>query len=79
MEAISTGSLGIENPTSSHDPIHDKTDQGRFFSYMSHILDDSSRLSLVDFERVRQQLPGAKHTRRYHPGISGSARTAGDF
>ena len=40
-------SLGIENPTSSHEAVHDKTDQGKFFSYMSYLLDDTSRLSLM--------------------------------
>ena len=40
-------SLGIENPTGTHDAIHDKTDQGKFFSYMSYLLDDTSRLSFM--------------------------------
>jgi outer membrane receptor protein involved in Fe transport len=39
--------LGIENPTDSHDAIHDETHQGRLFSYMSWLLDDTSRLSLM--------------------------------
>ncbi|MDB6023663.1 MAG: tonB dependent receptor family protein [Pedosphaera sp.] len=40
-------SLGLELPTSSHDAIHDKSDQGKLFSYMSYILDDTSRLTLM--------------------------------
>src|SRR5579885_3625984 len=40
-------SLGIENVTSTHDAIHDKTDQGRFFSLASYLLDDTSRVSLM--------------------------------
>ncbi len=39
--------LGIENPTSSTDAIHDKTDQGKMFSYLSYVLDDTSRVSLM--------------------------------
>ena len=40
-------SLGIENPTATHDAIHDKTDQGKMFAYTSYILDDTSRVSLI--------------------------------
>jgi outer membrane receptor protein involved in Fe transport len=39
--------IGIENPTSSATPIHDTTDQGKMFSYVSYILDDTSRLNLM--------------------------------
>jgi outer membrane receptor protein involved in Fe transport len=39
--------LGIENPTASHDAIHDTTDQGKMFSYLSYILDDTSRLNVM--------------------------------
>jgi outer membrane receptor protein involved in Fe transport len=39
--------LGIENPTSSHDAIHDKTDQFKTFLYGSYIIDDTSRISLM--------------------------------
>ena len=39
--------IGIENPTSSADPIHDDTDQYRMFGYSSYILDDTSRLVLL--------------------------------
>ena len=39
--------LGIENPTSSHNAIHDVTDQGKFFSYLSYVLDDTSRLNFM--------------------------------
>jgi outer membrane receptor protein involved in Fe transport len=40
-------SLGIQNPTSSHTPIHDNTEQPRGFGYMSYIIDDTSRISLM--------------------------------
>jgi outer membrane receptor protein involved in Fe transport len=39
--------LGIENPTPSHDAIHDTTDQGKAFVYASRILSDTSRVSLM--------------------------------
>ncbi len=34
-----TSNLGIENPTDSHNAIHDRTYQGNFFSYTSTVLD----------------------------------------
>ncbi|MGC1321509.1 MAG: TonB-dependent receptor [Candidatus Udaeobacter sp.] len=39
--------IGIENPTSSSDPIHDDTDQYRMFGYSSYIVDDTSRFVLL--------------------------------
>src|SRR3984885_9729352 len=39
--------LGIENPTSSINPLHDYTDQGKFFAYVSTLLNDSTRLSII--------------------------------
>ncbi len=39
--------LGIENPTPSHNAIHDTTDQGKSFVYASRILSDTSRVSLM--------------------------------
>jgi outer membrane receptor protein involved in Fe transport len=39
--------IGIENPTSSWDPIHDITDQYKAFSYLSYVLDDTSRISFL--------------------------------
>jgi outer membrane receptor protein involved in Fe transport len=40
-------SLGIENPTSSLNAIHDNTDQGKFFGFASTLIDDSTRLSII--------------------------------
>jgi len=37
--------LGIENPTSSTNPIHDDSDQYRSSLYLSYIIDPTSRLS----------------------------------
>src|ERR1700733_3235629 len=39
--------LGIENPTPSHDTIHDTTDQYKGFVYASRILSDTSRLTIM--------------------------------
>jgi outer membrane receptor protein involved in Fe transport len=39
--------LGIENPTSSVNALHDQTDQGKFFAYVSTLLSDSTRLSII--------------------------------
>jgi outer membrane receptor protein involved in Fe transport len=42
-----TSNLGIENPTSSINAIHDQTYQGNFFSYTSSVLDPQTRLSTI--------------------------------
>ena len=39
--------LGLENPTSSPEAIHDYTQQGKFFGYASSLLDKSTRLSFI--------------------------------
>ena len=39
--------LGIENTTSSINAIHDHTDQGKLFAYVSTLLNDSTRLSVI--------------------------------
>lgn len=39
--------LGLENPTSSADAIHDQTQQGKFFGYTSTLLDESTRFSVI--------------------------------
>ena len=39
--------LGIENPTSSVNAIHDHTEQGKLFAYVSTLLNDSTRLSVI--------------------------------
>jgi outer membrane receptor protein involved in Fe transport len=39
--------IGIENPTPSSNPIHDDTDQYKAFSYLSYLIDDTSRVSLM--------------------------------
>ena len=39
--------LGIENPTPGLNAIHDETQQGKFFGYVSTLLDKSTRLSVI--------------------------------
>ena len=39
--------LGIENPTPSHDAIHDTTDQFKTFLYGSYLIDDTSRITVM--------------------------------
>jgi outer membrane receptor protein involved in Fe transport len=39
--------LGIENPTPGHHAFHDATDQSKLFSYLSYIVDPTSRLSFI--------------------------------
>lgn len=36
--------LGLENPTSSNDAIHDHTDQGKGFAYLSTVVDPTTRI-----------------------------------
>jgi outer membrane receptor protein involved in Fe transport len=42
-----TSNLGIENPTSSVNAIHDRTFQGNFFSYTSTVLDAQTRIATI--------------------------------
>ena len=50
--------VGIENPTPSFDPIHDRTEQGRALGYLSQVLSDSARFTLVTGASVSQfQIP----------------------
>jgi outer membrane receptor protein involved in Fe transport len=52
--------LGLENPTSTHEAFHDKTYQGKLFAYTSYILDDTSRVSLIaSASDSRYQVPNA--------------------
>jgi TonB-dependent receptor-like protein len=62
---------GIENSTSSYNPIHDNTDQYRGFAYLSYIIDDTSRLSLIAGEAYNQyQIPNT-------PGQSAATDASG--
>jgi hypothetical protein len=39
--------IGIENSTRSSSPIHDDTDQYKFFGYFAYIFDETSRMTLL--------------------------------
>ncbi len=39
--------LGLENPTSAPNAIHDDSQQGRGFAYLSTVIDDSTRLTFI--------------------------------
>jgi outer membrane receptor protein involved in Fe transport len=59
--------IGVENPTSSSTPDHDDTQQYKLFSFVSYLLDDSSRISLmVGLTRENFQIPD---TPRLPPGV----------
>jgi outer membrane receptor protein involved in Fe transport len=65
--------LGIENPTASHDAIHDMTDQYKGFIYASRILSDTSRLTIMGGASYSNfQIP---NTPGLPPGISPDGST----
>jgi len=39
--------MGIENPTPERDALHDRTNQGKGFGYLSYVLNDTNRISLM--------------------------------
>jgi opacity protein-like surface antigen/outer membrane receptor protein involved in Fe transport len=62
---LSTG-LGLENPISSPNAIHDHSEQGRFFAYTSTVLDPTTRVvTLTGFGESRFQIPN-------NPGQAGN-------
>ncbi|MBV9862793.1 MAG: TonB-dependent receptor [Alphaproteobacteria bacterium] len=53
-----TDGIGVENPTSSFAPLHDATEQGRGFAYLSGIIDPTTRLSaIIGTSRSQFQIP----------------------
>jgi outer membrane receptor protein involved in Fe transport len=51
--------LGIENPAPTLNAIHDETQQGKFFGYVSTMLDESTRFSVISAASYSQfQIPG---------------------
>ena len=50
--------LGLENPTPAINAIHDWTQQGRAFGYLSTLLDDSTRLTTISGISIQKyQIP----------------------
>ncbi len=61
--------LGIESPDGSATPLRDRTDQLQGFAYIDHILDDSSRISLVlGTSNQRFQIPVVRGLNADDPG-----------
>jgi outer membrane receptor protein involved in Fe transport len=55
-----TSDEGIENPTSSLTPIHDNTNQGAGFGYVSSLLNPTTRLSFITGSSVQHfQIPNS--------------------
>lgn len=69
--------LGIESPDSSSTPLHDHTRQVQLFGYADHIIDDSSRISLIGGTSVSDfQIP---NRRGLHPGLGLTVDGQSDF
>ena len=54
--------LGIENPTPSINAIHDFTDQGKFFGYVSTLLNESDAIEL-NLWSLLQRIPDTQQSR----------------
>ena len=62
--------LGVENPTPTINPIHDNTQQGKGFVYMSSFLDESTRLSFIGGTTYTQlQIPNSRGQQAF-PGLT---------
>jgi outer membrane receptor protein involved in Fe transport len=44
---LTMNNLGIQNPTPSHEAIHDRTRQGRFFGFASYKIDEATKLIFI--------------------------------
>ena len=68
VSASYTGSdVGIESPDGRADPLHDHSDQYQAFGYLDHILDDTSRVSLIaGTSQQRFQIPNVAG---HEPGL----------
>lgn len=44
---LTMNNLGLQNTTPSHEALHDRTRQGRFFGFASYAIDDSTKLSFI--------------------------------
>jgi outer membrane receptor protein involved in Fe transport len=55
---LSMNNLGLQNPTPSHEALHDRTRQERFFGYASYEIDASTKLSFLTGSSVAHyQIP----------------------
>src|SRR6202162_597294 len=68
--------IGIETPTSTYHALHDRTDQGRGFAYISGIVDATTRVSLIlGTSRSQFQIP---NTPGQSPGLGLTVKVASD-
>src|SRR6266853_771985 len=69
--------IGIENPTGNYHPIHDRTDQGRGFAYLSGIVDPTTRLNaILGTSRTHLQIPNIPGQ---SPGLGLAVNGISDF
>ena len=69
--------LGVESPDGASTPLHDVSNQLQAFGYFDHIIDPSSRLSLIlGTSQETFQIPNA---RGLHPGLGLSVDGQTDF
>ena len=71
--------LGIENPTPSHNAIHDTTSQYKTFAFLSYVLDDTSRLSFMGSASYSDfQVPNTPGLTNFYaaPGLPGTFNSA---
>lgn len=57
---LTRNNLGLENPSPSHEALHDITQQGKFFGYASYAIDDANRLTFLTGTSVANfQIPNS--------------------
>jgi len=66
----SQSNLGIENPTPAYNAIHDHDALGKFFGYVSTILEDGSRLSYLTGSAVGNYQVPANPGQTPYPGVA---------
>jgi outer membrane receptor for ferrienterochelin and colicin len=65
--------LGIESPTSSRNPIHDSTNQMKGFGYLSYLLKDNSRVTLMLGASISHfQIPNNPNQTPVYSSINGN-------
>nr|MEA2798707.1 hypothetical protein [Phenylobacterium sp.] len=69
--------VGIESPDGSGTPLHDHSEQYQAFGYLDHILDDSSRVSLI--LGTSQQSFQIPNVRGLQPDLGLNVRGRTDF
>ncbi len=77
---FSESDLGIENPTPAKDAIHDETQQEKFFSYVSTVLPNNSRWTMItgasDGRYQIPNSPGLTPSFNYTPSSGSPTLTA---